>query len=159
MVVLEKLQGLVHRHGQNVVNVASPVTDIQHLGFEALSFAVRTQNEHIGKKLHFHLLESFALAGFATSAGHIKGKITGPEIAGLGFGGIGQQPADRIQGFGIGQCIGPRGAADGPLVHQHDIIDMIHPLDGGVFTGTTLLVSQGLFGGFIKNIFRQGRFA
>ena len=157
-VIFEKLQGLVHRHGQNVVNAAPPVTDIQYVGFEALSFAIRTQNEHIGKKLHFHLFETFALAGFAASTGHIKGEVTGTEIAGLRCGGICQQPANRIQGFGVGQRIGPRGAADGPLVDQHDIINMIHSLDGSVFTGTTLLVSQGFFGGFIKNIFRQGRF-
>ena len=158
-VIGEKRQRLIHRHGQNVMDVVSPVAHIQHFGFEALSLAVRTENEDIGEKLHLHFFESIAFAGFTASAGHIKGEIAGAEIAGPGPGSIRQQPPDRIQGFGVGQGVGPGCAADGPLIHQHDVVDIFQPPDGAVQTRAILLVSQGFLGGLVKNIFRQRGFA
>jgi hypothetical protein len=157
--ILEKIQGLVHRHGQNVVNVLLPVVNLKHRGLKPCSFAIRTGDEYIRKKLHLYFFEAVAIAGFTAPAGHIKRKMTGPEFFGFGGGGIGQQPPNRIQGLGVGQGVGARGAPDGSLVHQYNVLDLIQSADTAVLAGAIQVVSQGPAGGLVKNFFGQGRFA
>jgi len=73
--------------------------------------------------------------------------------------GFRQEPADGLQGLGVGEGIGARRAADGPLVHQHDIVDGFHAVQSAVLAGPAFRIAQSAPGGLVKNLLRQGRLA
>ncbi len=48
--------------------------------------------------------------------------MAGPQAGGLSPVGFRQEFANRVQGLGVGQGIGARGAADGALIDQHNLV-------------------------------------
>ena len=157
--VFKEGEGLLHRHGKDIVYVLAPVCDLQDIVFKTSSTAVRTGDKDIGEKLHLYLFKSFTPAGLATARSRVKGKMGGSETPCAGRGCLGQKAAERVQGLGVGQWIGPGGPPYGPLVHQHSICYMFHAVDGPVVAGTSLRVPLCPFDGLIKDFFGQGRLA
>ena len=64
----EEVEGLVDRHFENVVNVLSLETHIEHLVLEAATVARFAFEYEIGHELHLHFHRAFALAFFAATA-------------------------------------------------------------------------------------------
>ena len=157
--IIKKFQGLANRQIENIVDILTLIGDLQNRFFEAPALAVGAGDEHIRQKLHLDLFEAIAFAGLTASAIDVKRKIARPEALGPGRIGGGQQFADGVKSLGVGQRIGPRGAADGALVDQNHIIDVA---DSGNFlmpAGSVLGIAQGALGGFVEDFLGQGGFA
>jgi len=70
----EKLGGFADRHPQYIVNVLSPVADLQNPVFVALPLADIAREVKICKELHFHFHNTVPLTGIASASGDVEGK-------------------------------------------------------------------------------------
>ena len=147
----KKIQGLADGKIENIVDVFSLIGDLQYGFCKTAPLTIRAGNEHIRQKLHFNLFETIAFAGFTPSAVDVKGKIARPKIFGAGVFGGGQQFADGVKGFGVGQRIGTRRTSDGALIDQHHIVDVVYTSELLVATGAVLGIAQCAFDGFVKD--------
>ncbi len=118
-----------------------------------------TGDIHIRKKLHLDFFESFAFAGFAPAAGHIEGEISGGQFQLAGLRRSCQPFSHDIHDTGVGQRVGPRGAANGMLIHQYRFGNDFQPMDASVFTGPLRCQALDALNGPEQNIFRQGGFS
>ena len=82
---------------------------------------------YIGKKVHFYLFDAVALAGFAPSAPHIKGKPARFVPSEIGGGGLGEKLSYICEKTRICGGIGARRSADGALVYVDDLIKRLDP--------------------------------
>jgi len=118
----------VRRALQHIGNGQAAQAHLEDFVLEAEAVALRAAQIDIGQKLHFHAFKAFALAAFAAASGHVEGKVPGRVAARLGRRSLGKELAERIEQFGVGQQVGPRGAPDGLLIHHHDLLEMLRAL-------------------------------
>ena len=102
----------------------------QHFMAEARALTLRAGDKNIREKLHLHLLEATALAGFTAPTGGIEGKRAGAKAACLGLWRSGKQAPDMVVGFDIGHRIGARRAPNGRLIDHDHRVDQVPALDG-----------------------------
>ena len=120
--IVEEKEGLMGRHVKYIGNIVSPIPDIQDSLPEPFALAIRAGDKYVGKELHLDLFKPGSLAGLASAPGNIERKKTGTIAHLSGLACAGKETANRIHGPGVGQQIGPGGAANGPLVHKHRIV-------------------------------------
>ena len=68
----EELQGLFHRHLQDLRNIRPLVPDLQRLTVEALPLALIARHVDVGKKVHFYANNTLPLTGLAPPPLDIK---------------------------------------------------------------------------------------
>ena len=83
--------------------------------------------------MHFDFQKTVAGAGLAAAPLHVEGESAGAVASGLGIGGGGEELPDVVEEAGVGGGVGPWGPADGGLVDGDDLVQMLLPLQGGVF--------------------------
>ena len=81
------------------------------------------------------------------------------DVVFLGIRALCQEVANRIHGLGIGQRVGPRCSADGPLIHQHDVGESVQPRNRKMLSGATLGIRSSPFCRFKEYFFSQRGFA
>ena len=81
------------------------------------------------------------------------------DVVFLGIRALCQEVANRIHGLGIGQRIGPRGSADGSLIHQHDVGESVQPCNRAMLSGAALGIRSAPFCRFKEYFFSQRGFA
>src|SRR5919197_653069 len=96
---------------------------------EACALALRAGDENIREKLHLHLLETTALAGFAAPAGGVEGERAGAKTPRLGVWRGGKQASDMVVGFDVGYRIGAWRAPNGRLIDHDDLVNQVASLD------------------------------
>ena len=109
--MVKKLQRLLHRHIQHVVNVLSFIFYLQSLPVVPLSMADLTGHIHIRQEMHLNLQDAVAAAGFAASALYVKAEAPLLVAPGFGVRGGGKQIPDLVKHPCVGSRIGARGAA------------------------------------------------
>ena len=128
--IVKKCQGLAHCLLQDVRDRAATIPYLQYLSLEARSLTLRAGHENVREKLHLHLLEATALAGFAAPAGRIEGERAGTQTVRLGLWSGSKQPPDMIVGFDIGHRVGARRAPNRRLIDHHHRVNQVSSLDG-----------------------------
>src|SRR5439155_22730446 len=98
------------------MNVAAAVANLEDLRLEPFAIALVARNEHVGEELHLDAHLAFALAGFASAAGHVEREVAGRQPAGARILRGGEQLTDRIEGFQIRDVLGTRPPPDWLLV-------------------------------------------
>ena len=93
----EELLGLVHRHVENVGNIASLVSDFQRLAAVTFAAALFTSHVYVRQKMHFDLDDPVTLARLAASAFDIEAEPPRPVAAHLRIRQLGEQRADVIE--------------------------------------------------------------
>src|SRR5262245_36689462 len=97
---------------------------------EACALTLRAGDKNIREKLHLHLLETAALAGFTAPTGGVEGERAGAKTPRLGVWGGGKQASDVVIGFNVGHRIGARRAPNGRLIDHNYLVDQVPALDG-----------------------------
>ena len=82
---------------------------------------------YIREKIHFDAAQTFALAGFATTAFHVEAEAARPVAAFAGFRQHGEKFANGSEDAGVGGRIRARRAADGRLIDLDDFVDVLDP--------------------------------
>ena len=121
----EEAQGLLDGHVEHVVDVLALVLDLEDVGLVAGAVAVFAGQLDVGEELHFDGDGAVALAGVAAAAGDVEGEVAGGEREALGVGLRGEELADQVEGLDVGDGIGARGAADGGLVDEDDVVEAL----------------------------------
>ncbi len=117
-------EGLLDGHVEDVVDVLVAVLDLEDGGFVTGSVAFFAGELDIGEELHFDGDGAVALADVAAAAGDVEGEHAGGETAALGVWLRGEEGADVVKGLDVGDGVGARGAADGGLVDEDDVVEV-----------------------------------
>src|SRR5690606_650937 len=81
----EVIQRLFHREVQYFTDIAPAITDLERFPVVALAAADIAIDVHVRQKVHLHLYDAVALAGFASSTAHVEGETSGVIAACPGF--------------------------------------------------------------------------
>ena len=106
-ILREELNRLIDGHGQDVVDRFAPVTDIEHVLFEAFAMAMFTFDGDVCHELHFDGDGTFSFALFASSARRVETEMGRCEAELLGEWLFGKEFANLVVRFEIGDGIRP----------------------------------------------------
>ena len=111
------------------------VFNFQDGGFVTRAVAVFAGELDVGEELHLDGDGAVALAGVAAAAGDVEGEGAGAEAVALGVGLGGEEGADVVEGLDVGDWIRARGAADGGLVDEDDVVEVLRAGERAVEVG------------------------
>src|SRR5262249_731309 len=101
----------------------------------------------------------FALAGLTAAALDVEAESAGAVAAFARFSKHGIELADRREQTGVGSGVRSRCAADGRLVNHDDLVKVLHPLDGTVWSRFLDRAIKLLGDGPVENVVHQGGLA
>src|SRR3989338_3348054 len=105
--------------------------------------------------MHFDLLDAVPAAGLATAPLDVETETPGFVSAHFGSRQLAENSADIAENTGVRGRIRTWGAADGRLVHDDDLVQMLDalhlPVTAGLVPGPVYLMRQG----FLQNILDQ----
>ena len=132
---------------------------LQHLGAVTPPVAVGAAQVDVAQELHLHMLETASAAGGAAPGSRVEAEgargVAALHRQGLG----GEELANGVEGADVAGRVGAGGAADGRLVDQHHLGDLLVPQDGAVAAGWVGRGSLELAQGVVADLLRQGRLA
>ena len=99
--------------------------DFQDLGAVARAVAVGAAQVDVGEELHLHMLEARAAAGGATAVAAVEAELGGRVAALARQRRNGEQLADGVPGAHVAGRVGARRLADGRLVHEHHVAQVV----------------------------------
>ena len=156
---LEEPGGLLDGHVQHVGDGLALVVHLQGVGVVPGAVADLARHVHVGQELHLDLDGAVARARLAPAALDVEREPARLVAADLGLGGLREQPADVIEHPGVGGRVGPRRAADRPLVDVHHLVQLLHPGDPGVLARHDPRAVQLLGQRAVQDVVDQGRLA
>jgi hypothetical protein len=118
----KKVNRLVHGHVEDVGDVHALEMDFE--GFAVVAAAVAGFAGDIDgrQEVHFDFDQAVALAFLATAALDVEAEAAGLVAADFGRGQFGEEIADLVEHAGVGGRIAARGAANGGLVNDDDLV-------------------------------------
>ena len=103
--------------------------DFERLPVVAASPTLLAGDVDVGKEVHLYLDGSVALAGIATTAGHVEGKPSRLVAAGLGLGHGSEQRQNPVEELRVGGWVAARSSSNRRLIDVDRLVDLIEPLD------------------------------
>src|ERR1700746_3436630 len=125
----EELQRFLDRKVEDFMNILSAIPDFKHLGLVARALAFLANQLDISQKLHLNGNRAVALAGLAAARRDVERKMAGREYALLRLGQGGEQIANAVERLDVRYRVRPGRAADGRLIHQHDVVQIVRTID------------------------------
>ncbi len=124
-VVLEPVRGLGHGQVQHVgdAQLHRPAhhLHVQDLGPVAAAVAVRAAQVDVAEELHLHVLEARATAGRAAAVAGVEAEGAGAVAALARERGVGEDPAQLVEGADVAGRVAARGLADRALVDEDGV--------------------------------------
>src|ERR1700712_3847660 len=118
-------EGFLDGHVEDVVDVLALVLDVQDGGFVTGAVALFAGEFDVCEELHLYGDGAVAFTDVAASAGDVEGEGSGSVGLALGIGLRGEEGADVVEGFDVGDGVGAWGAADGRLVDEDDVVEVM----------------------------------
>ena len=122
----EEQQGFADGHVEHLIDVLALVENFEDAALVSRAFAFFADQFDVGEKLHLDGNGSIALADFAAAAGNIERKAAGVVAARLRFACRGENIANVIECFDVGDRIRSRRSADRALIDENDIRNPFH---------------------------------
>ena len=138
----EKLNSLINRHVQHLINIFSLVFHFEGLPVVTMSAADIATHVDIRQKIHFDRLNTGSPTCLTPPALDIERKTASLKSPNLSIRCRLEQFANIGKHVGIGRRIATRGLADGRLIHHDQLIN--------IFDSDNLLVGQRLFVRVVK---------
>ena len=125
---VEEGAGLLDGHVQHFMDVLALVAHFQRLAVVALALANVAGHVDVWQKVHFHLDDAIALAGFAAPALDVEAEAAGLVAPRSRFLGLREQFANRREQAGVGGGVGARRAANRALVDVYHLVEVFQAL-------------------------------
>ncbi len=154
----EKGSGFLHGHVEDVSDVLAAVANLQDIGFEPLALADLAGGIDILEEVHFQFFDAAAFAPFAATTCGIERKVARRESLPLRVSFRGEELADLIERFQVGNRVRSWGAADRLLIDHADTFEIFDTFDGLEPPHGERLHTKGTGHGSIESIFNQGAF-
>ncbi len=122
VVVPEGRDGLGYGELEHVGDAAPVDLHLEHFVAVARAVAVRAAQVDIRQELHLHVLESVAAARGAAAIAGVEAECARGVTARPRVRRFREQRADGIERAHVARGVRTRGAADGRLVHEHDVV-------------------------------------
>ena len=126
----EERQRLLARHVEDVPDVLALERHLEGLAVVAGPAAHLARHVHVGEEVHLDLDGAVTGARLAPPAPHVEREPAGQVAAHLGLVGLAEELADVVEQPGVGGRVRARRAPDGRLVDGHDLVDVLHAVDG-----------------------------
>ncbi len=126
---LEERRGLLDRHVEDLGDRLALVMHLEGVGVVPGAVADLARDVDVGQELHLDLDRAVAGACLAPAALHVEREPALLVPAHLGLSRRREQLPDVVEDTGIGRGVGPRGAADRPLVDVHDLVQELNAGD------------------------------
>src|ERR1035441_3621470 len=123
---------LIHGHVQHISDVLAFVGDLQGLAIIAAAVAGFARDVNRRQEMHLDLDQAVALTLLAATALDVEAEAAGTVTADLGGGQAGKEVANRAEHAGVGGRVAARGAADGGLVDDNDLVEVLEALERAV---------------------------
>ena len=153
--VLEVLERFLHVHVEHVRNVLPFEPDLERLPVEALAIADGTDHPDVREEIHFELVGSVSVAGFASSSLDIEAEPALGVTSDSRFRQAGEEVPNRAEHADVSRRIRARGPPDWALIDVDGLLEFLLPADGPVRTGEGLRSIQVPQQGFLKDIADQ----
>src|SRR4030095_11416727 len=101
----EKFDGLVHGHLEDVADVAPAKLHAEDVRPVAPPLPLLTGDVHVLEEVHLELLEAVALTRLAAAALDVERERAGVEAERLGSRERGEELADLVEGFHVGDRV------------------------------------------------------
>src|ERR1700733_13592183 len=121
----EVYKGFFDGHVEDVVDALALVLDVEDLGFVTCAVTFFARELDVGEELHLDGDGAVTFADVTAAAGNVKGEVARAKAAAFGVGLGGEEGADVVEGLDVGDGIGARSAADGRLVDQNDVVEVV----------------------------------
>ena len=119
-------QSFLDGHVEDVVDVLVAVLHFEDGVLVAgATVALFAGKFDVGEELHLDGDGAVAFADIAAAAGNVEGEAAGGEVLAAGVGLRGEELADGVEGLDVGDGVGARGAADGGLVDEDDVVEVL----------------------------------
>ena len=120
---------------------------VEHFVAIASSVAVGAAQVHVAQELHLHVLEAVSAAARAAPVAGVEAERP-RRIPALDRHRLGrEQLADRVERPDVARGVRAGGLADGRLVHEHDVVERVEPVDRPVLArglgGAPELLARG----------------
>ncbi len=159
-------EGFFDGHVEDVVDALAFVLDVEDGVFVTGSVTFLAGELDVGEELHLDGDGAVTFADVAAAAGDVEGEVAGAEAATLGVGLRGEEGADVVEGLDVGDGIGSRGAADGGLIDEDHVVEVMSAGEfaeemgsGAAAFGLGVLLAQGLHEGAVEDLMDEGGFA
>src|SRR5207244_3461198 len=121
----EKTRRFIDGQIENVGNVSAFIGDLERLAIIAFTAAYFAFDVNVRQKVHLNFDQPAAFAIFAAAAFNIEAEASCVVTAHSRGGKLTEQFADRRECTGVGDWIGPWRPANGALVYNHSLIDLL----------------------------------
>src|SRR5581483_9371452 len=154
----EETQSFADGHLQDVMDALALVVNLEGAGFVAGAVTFFAGQFNVGEELHFDGDRAVAFADIAAAAGDVEGEVSSGVAAALGLGLRGEELADGVEGPDVGDRVGARGAADGRLIDEDDVVEALDPFDVLIDAGgiAALGAAEVMGDGFVDDLVNQG---
>ncbi len=125
--ILEKLQGILHSHFQNVRNVLPFILHFQCFTIITLAFADLARDIDVWQEMHFDFDNTVSAASLATTALDIKAKAASCIAARLRFYSLCKNITNVIEHPGISGRIRARRPANRRLININHLVKLPPP--------------------------------
>ncbi len=132
------------------------MADGQHLGPEAAALAARAADLHRREEVHADGEDARALAAFAASARDVEGEVARRQAA---LAALREDLPDRGEDVRVGRRVGAREAADGLLVDEDGLGQVLPAVDAVVLGGQVPGPVEVPAGGPAEDVQQQRRLA
>src|SRR5437870_2082442 len=121
--ISEYCKGLFDSQIQYPSDVVITIPNSEHFGFETPPPTGGTAHLDIRQKMHIHREHTRPLAPFAVPTGNIEREVPRSQVAAARLCRFSEDLADRGKGVRICRRVGPRCAANGPLVNRNYFVE------------------------------------
>src|SRR5580658_10270035 len=160
-VACEEVDRFAHGHVEDVVDVLAFVFDLEDGGLVARAVALLAGELDVGEKLHLDGDRAVAFADVAAATGNVEGEAAGGEALAARVGLCGVELADGVEGLDVGDGVRARGAADGRLVDEHDVVEKVRAAELAIGVGdvTSIALAKGLQECTVEDLVHERRFS
>ena len=127
--VFEEWKGLIDGHLEDVMDRLPLPFHFEGLSIVTGALADVAGDPDIREEVHLQLDRSSPAAGLTTTSSHVEREAPRGIATLLRDRGVGEQFPDLVEDLRVRRWIGPRGAADGALIHDDGLIHHVQALD------------------------------
>src|SRR5262249_35587111 len=124
--ICEEQDSFADGHLEHLIDVLALVQHFQNAAFVARAFALFTDQFDVGEKLHFDRYRPVALADLASASRYVEGETPGIVAARLRFARGGEDVANVIERFDVGNRVRSRRSTDRALIDKNDVGDPLY---------------------------------
>src|SRR5215469_12893854 len=157
--VPEKASRFIHRHGQYVGDVLAAVSNFERFPIVTRASANLALDIDICEKMHLDPDRAVSLTILAATSFQIEAESSAVVAADARGRKLAEQVSNRSECAGVGRGVGSRGAANGALIDNNCLVNLVETKDRFMPAGALLRLVAMPKQRLAQNVVNQSRFS